>query len=88
MFSNISVAPFYELTRVIVVDETDLNDAQIKPTPNLHLLREDYFNTTHLTCRYPTLTIDNPEIWKHLSPVQKLQPDCEKTNNWVYVENG
>jgi hypothetical protein len=88
MFSYISIAPFHELTEMFVVDENDLNDAQIKPTSNLHLLREDYFNTTHLSCRYPTLTIDNPEIWKYLSPVRKLQPDCGKTTNWVYVENG
>jgi hypothetical protein len=76
------------LTEVFVVDENDLNDAQIKTTSNLHLLREDYFNTTHLSCRYPTLKIDNPEIWKYLRPVRQLQPNCEKTTNWVYVENG
>lgn len=73
---------------MFVVDETDLNDARIKPTSNLHLLHEDYFNTNHLVCRYPALTINNPEVWKHLKPVQKSQPECEKTDNWVYVKNG
>lgn len=89
MFSHISVMPSYKLTEAFVVDENDLNDAQIKPISfNLRLLREEYFNTTHLSCRYPTLTIDNPEIWKYLRPVRKLQPECEKTANWVHVENG
>jgi hypothetical protein len=88
MFFYISIVPSYELTEVFVVDENDLKDAQIKPGSNLHLLRENYFNTTHLSCRYPILTIDDPEIWKHLSPVRKLQPDCENITNWVYVENG
>ncbi len=86
--SHISIEQYHESTEVFVVDENDLNDANIKLTSNVHLLHEEYFNTTHLVCHYPTLTIDNPEIWKHLHPVKESRPDCEKIDNWVYVDNG
>ncbi|CAM4916368.1 unnamed protein product [Rotaria socialis] len=83
-----SVYQSFELSSaVLIVDEDDLNDAKIKSTFNLQVLRRDYFNTTHLTCRYPKLTIDNPVIWKHLNPVKPLPPTCEITRNWVYVKN-
>ncbi|CAM4965424.1 unnamed protein product [Rotaria socialis] len=88
IYSHITLSPFGESTKAFIVDENDLEDAKMKPTSNLHLLREDYFNATQLTCRYPTLKIDHPDIWKHLHPVQKSQPDCGKQQNWVYVENG
>jgi len=71
-----------------LIDESDLEDARIKSTKNIQLLHEDYFNTTNLVCQYPKLMIDNPEIWKHLDPVKTSQPDCEKSTNWVYVDNG
>ncbi|CAF3317555.1 unnamed protein product [Rotaria socialis] len=77
-----------ESKSVFVVDEDDLNDAKITIAPNIQLLRSDYFNLTHLTCRYPKLTIDNPEIWKHLKPVKEKKPACDKVQNWVYVDNG
>lgn len=77
-----------ERVKLFIIDETDLNDARIQPMRNVQLLHEDYFNTTNLACRYPKLMIDNPEIWKHLDPVKSSQPDCEKSTNWVYVDNG
>lgn len=74
---------------MFLVDVEDLLDAKISTSaPNIKLLHEDYFNATHLACPYPALTIDNPEVWKHLSPVTQSQPDCEKSPNWVFVENG
>ncbi|CAF1054818.1 unnamed protein product [Rotaria sp. Silwood1] len=77
-----------EKFKLFIIDEKDLNDGQIEPTKNMQLLHEDYFNITNLACRYPKLTINNPEIWKYLDPVTKSQPDCEKSTNWVYVDNG
>jgi hypothetical protein len=74
--------------KLYLIDEYDLEDARIKSTKNIHLLHEDYFNTTNLACRYPKLAIDNLEVWKHLDPVTQSQPDCEKSTNWVYVDNG
>jgi hypothetical protein len=77
-----------EQFKLFLLDENDLDDARIKTTEDIQLYREDYFNTTNLACRYPKLTIDNPEIWQHLDPVTKSQPECEKSTNWVYVDNG
>jgi len=77
-----------ERFKIFLVDKTDLEDARIKSTKNIQFLPEDYFNTTNLACRYPKLMIDNPEIWQHLDPVKESQPDCEKSTNWVYVDNG
>jgi hypothetical protein len=77
-----------ERFKFYLIDESDLEDAQIKITKDIKLLHENYFNTTNLACRYPKLMIDNPEVWKHLDPVTKSQPDCEKSTNWVYVDNG
>ncbi len=74
--------------KLYLIDEYDLEDARIKPTRNIQLLHEDYFNTTNLACRYPKIMIDNPDIWKYLDPVTQSQPDCEKSTNWVYVDNG
>lgn len=71
-----------------IVDEEDVNETKIKLTDNISLLRKEYFNTTHLACHYPKLTIDNPEIWKHLKPVSELRPACEQGSNWVYADNG
>lgn len=76
------------LDQIFLVDESDLEDANIKPTKNINIMHEEFFNTTHLTCRYPKLNIDNQDIWKHLQPVTKSKPDCEPTTNWVYVDNG
>ncbi len=77
-----------ERFQFFLIDEKDLEDAKIKPTEDIQLLHEDYFNLTNLACRYPKLMIDNPEVWKHLDPVTQSQPDCEKSTNWVYVANG
>lgn len=77
-----------DLNRIYIIDQHDLDDAHIKPTKNLYLLRKNFFNTTNLACQYPKLTIDNEDIWKHLQPVKKSKPDCEKATNWVYVDNG
>ena len=74
--------------RIFIIDENDLEDARIKPTKNIQLLREDYFNTTKLACRYPKLMIDNPDIRRHINPVKDPRPDCEISTNWVYVDNG
>ena len=74
--------------RTFVIDETDVDDARVKPTGNIQLLTEDFFNSTHLACRYPKLNIDNRDIWQLLDPVTSSQPDCEKSSNWVYVDNG
>jgi hypothetical protein len=87
-FSIIFFLPKNEIDKIFLIDETDLEDAQIKPTKNIYLLHKEFFNTTQLTCRYPKLTIDNQDIWKHLQPVTKSKPDCEKATNWVYVDNG
>lgn len=88
IFVHTSVTLSYESIQTFTVDETDLNDAKITLTSNLHILHEDYFNTTQLLCRYPTLKIDNPEIWAHLNPVRKQKPDCGGSIDWVYVDNG
>jgi hypothetical protein len=77
-----------ERFKLFIIDENDLEDARIKLNINIQLLHEDYFNTTNLACRYPKLMIDNTEVWEHLDPVTKSQPDCEKSTNWVYVDNG
>ncbi len=77
-----------ERFKLFIIDENDLEDARIKLNINIQLLHEDYFNTTNLACRYPKLMIDNIEVWEHLDPVTKSQPDCEKSTNWVYVDNG
>jgi hypothetical protein len=77
-----------ERYKLYLIDEYDLEDARIKSNPNIRLLHEDYFNTTKLACRYPKIMIDNPDVWKYLDPVTQSQPDCEKSTNWVYVDNG
>jgi len=74
--------------KIYFIDERDLQDARIQSNENIHLIREDFFNTTKLACQYPKLSIDNSDIWQHLDPVKESQPDCEKSTNWVYVENG
>jgi len=86
--STIFLSQRHGIEQIYVVDQNDLDDAHIKPTSNLRLLRKSYFNSTNLVCQYPKLTIDNPDIWQHLDPVTKSKPDCEKATNWVYVENG
>jgi hypothetical protein len=79
---------YHGLTRFII-DREDLIDMKMKlPMNDVDMLNDDYFNATRLACRYPKLKIDNPDIWKHLSPVIQTRPDCEKSLNWVYVENG
>ncbi len=77
-----------EDNQIYVIDENDLGDAQIEPTKNIYLLPKEIFNATNLACQYPKLTIDNVDVWKHLQPVTKSKPDCEKATNWVYVDNG
>ena len=76
------------IDQIYFIDEIDLVDAQWKPTDDIELISKEYLKLTPLTCQYPTLTLDNPDIWKHLQPVTKSRPDCEKSTNWVYVENG
>jgi hypothetical protein len=92
IFQNIFSTQFIkqqdEIDKIYIIDENDLQDAQIKPTKNIYLLHKEFFNTTNLACRYPKLMIDNIEVWEHLDPVTKSQPDCEKSTNWVYVDNG
>ncbi|CAF0870241.1 unnamed protein product [Adineta ricciae] len=87
-FYSIFLPQQYEIDQIFHIDETDLDDARILPTKNIHLISKEYFNTTQLTCQYPKLSIDNPNIWQYLQPVRKSKPDCEKAANWVYVENG
>ncbi len=77
-----------ERYKLYLIDEYDLEDARIKSSRNIRILHEDYFNTAKLACRYPKIMIDNPDIWKYLDPVTQSQPDCEKSTNWVYVDNG
>ena len=86
--SNTFVKPWNDDDRVYLVDQSDLDDARIKPNPSYELLPKEFFNTTHLACHYPKLTIDNEEVWKYLQPVTRSRPECEKSTNWVYVENG
>jgi hypothetical protein len=74
--------------QIYFIDETDLNDARIESSRDIHLVSKEFFNTTQLTCQYPKLNLDNQDVWKHLQPVTKAHPDCEKSTNWVYVENG
>ena len=73
---------------IYAIDETDLRDAQIKITVGLRLLPKDFFNESQLECQYPKLPLDSSDIWHHLDPVTKARPECEKSNNWVYVDNG
>ena len=87
-YSNIFLSENSERHKIYYIDESDLEEARIKPTENVRFLREDFFNTSKIMCRYPKLAIDNPEVWKHLNPVKQSRPDCEKSTNWVYVENG
>lgn len=87
-YSDVFLSKENERYRIYVIDESDLEEARIKPSGNIRLLREDYFNSSKLTCRYPRIAIDNPEVWKYLNPVKQSRPDCEKSTNWVYVENG
>ncbi|CAF0790984.1 unnamed protein product [Adineta steineri] len=87
-YLNIFSEQHNERYKIFIVDKTDLDDAQIIPIQNIHLLHKDYFNITNLACRYPKLAINNPEIWQHLDPITPSEPDCEKSTNWVYVDNG
>lgn len=87
-FSKSSFNETNEDNQIYVIDENDLQEAQIKSMKNIYLLHKEYFNTTNLACQYPKLTIDNVDVWKHLQPVTKSKPDCEKATNWVYVDNG
>ncbi|CAF0762928.1 unnamed protein product [Adineta steineri] len=87
-YLNIFSEQHNERYKIFIVDKTDLDDAQIKPIQNIHLLHKDYFNITNLACRYPKLAINNPEIWQYLDPITPSEPDCEKSTNWVYVDNG
>jgi hypothetical protein len=87
-FSNNFIEQSNDLDQIYIIDETDLNDAHIKSTKNIYLLHKNFFNTTYLTCQYPKLAIENEDIWKHLQPVTKSKPECEKATNWVYVDNG
>ncbi len=87
-FSKSNLSEKNEDHQIYIIDEIDLEDAQIKPTKNIYLLPKIYSNTTNLACQYPKLTIDNADVWKHLQPVTKSRPDCEKAMNWVYVDNG
>jgi hypothetical protein len=87
-FSNIFIEQNNEFEKIYFMDENDLEDARIKPTRNIYFFPKEYFNSTNLACQYPKLTIDNEDIWKHLEPVTKSKPDCEKATNWVYVDNG
>lgn len=74
--------------QIFILDRNDLGDAKLKPVSNLQFLPQNYFNTSNLACRYPTLKIDDPDIWQHLHPVQQSKPQCEQDKNWVYVQNG
>ncbi|CAF0826861.1 unnamed protein product [Didymodactylos carnosus] len=97
-FSNVlrhlSYGRFYvysDYDEQTLVDESDLVESKRQQPqiilPNIQLLKEDYFNLSHLTCKNPKLDIDSPDIWKYLQPV-KGDLECEKTHNWVYIENG
>ena len=87
-FSNLFPDRYTDFDQVYLIDESDLKDAQMPSSRHMHLLSKEFFNTTQLTCQYPKLALDNEEVWKHLQPVTKSRPDCEKAINWVYVENG
>ena len=87
-FSRTTVYQVNVIDQIYTIDENDLDDARIKPTEDLYVLGKEYFNSTHLTCQYPKLMIDNEEVWTHFQPVKKSKPDCEKAMNWVYVDNG
>ena len=87
-FSNNFLQQKREFEPIYIIDSIDIEDAKIKPNKNIYLLHKEFFNTTNLICQYPKLTIDNQDIWKHLQPVKKFKPDCEKAINWVYVDNG
>lgn len=87
-FSNLFPDRYTDFDQVYLIDESDLKDAQMPSSRHMHLLSKEFFNTTQLNCQYPKLTLDNEEVWKHLQPVTKSRPDCEKAVNWVYVENG
>lgn len=80
--------PLNDIDHIYTIDENDLDDARIIKRENINLLRKDLFNSTNLVCQYPKLAIDNRDVWRHLQPVSKSKPDCEKAINWVYVENG
>jgi hypothetical protein len=80
---------YHEASLGYRLDKTDLDDAKMKWSGSqLQLYPDDYFNSTNLACRYPRLTIDNADVWKHLDAVKEPEPVCEKASNWVYVENG
>ena len=87
-YLNIFSKESNERYAIYSIDEDDLADARIQVTENIRFLHEDELHTSNLACRYPKIMIDNPEVWKHLDPVKQSQPDCEKSTNWVYVDNG
>ena len=87
-FSRLFLDRYTDVDEVYLIDESDLKDAQMPSSRHLRLLSKEFFNTTHLACHYPKLTVDNADVWKHLEPVTKSRPECEKSINWVYVENG
>ena len=73
-------------SKVFMIDEKDLKDARIKPTKNIRLLHEDYFNTKRLTCRYPKLMIDDPDIWQAMctQPIRHFAHNCVKKCSFVF----
>ena len=86
--STLSFLPTNEINQIYLIDENDFADAQIPARENIYFLRKDFFNSTNLACQYPKLSIDNKDVWRHLQPVNRSKPDCEKALNWVYVDNG
>ncbi|CAF1076953.1 unnamed protein product, partial [Didymodactylos carnosus] len=92
--SAVNISLNYSKHEKLFIDETDLLDFKhslptLSPSAtHIHLLKENYFNTTNLYCQYPKLSIDSKDIWNYLRPVKKKQPECEKVQNWVYTDNG
>lgn len=87
-FSSIPIVDSVS-SKFYLADPIDLLDAKISlDNKRFQSYPEDYFDRTNLTCQYPRLTIDNAEVWKYLQPVKQSKPECEKSENWVYVENG
>lgn len=73
---------------IYYVDDIDLKDAQSPITNDIRLFSRDRFNMTQIECQYPKLALDSRDVWLHLDPVPHTRPECEKSTNWVYVENG
>ncbi|CAF1552481.1 unnamed protein product, partial [Adineta ricciae] len=51
------------------------------------VLDKNYSNKTFISCQYPKLTIDNPQILKYLKPVKESRPECDDEVNWIYTKN-